>query len=167
MASDFIFCVRPKLDTCLITLFIGEWHQLCGTYYSKCWAVISKRATTSLWITSTTPLTWQKNCSQNGTLWLVWGASRSLQNLARNRSLARGEMAFRKKANTFVLCWQDIRLASFIIMGYDVTTKEFIHRQQQKRGGTYMYKEVMMQRPKLVQQYVNYMVGFQSFWSAD
>ena len=90
----------------------------------------------------------------SGTIRLVQGAATSLQNLERNPSLVRGEMAFRKKAKT-VLCWQDERLVSFINTKYDLTTEEFIHRWRLKRGDRYTNEEVTMQRPKLVQQYTN------------
>ena len=127
----------------------GQFLICCGRHLPKGYHIFMDNFYNSVDLT--------EELYQNGTLRLLQGAPQSLQNVVRNHSLARGEMAFRKKANTFVLCRQDVRLVSFITMGYDVTTEEFVHRRRQKRGGTYTYGEVTMQRPKLVQPYINYM----------
>ena len=106
---------------------------------------------------------YQNGTHVSGTLQLVQGAPEYLKNLAQNCSLAPGEMAFRKKANTFVLCWQDVRLVTFITTGYDVSTEEFVHRRQVKRGDKLIGEETTMQRPKIVKQYANYMEGVDRF----
>ena len=99
----------------------------------------------------------------SGTLRLSQGAPVALQNIARSKSMGRGELAFRRKQNTFVLCWQDIRLVSLVSTGFNASTEEFVHRRRQKRRGRFTYEEVTMQRPKLVKEYVSYMRGMDQF----
>ena len=103
------------------------------------------------------------NTHVSGTLRLARGAPKSLQNIAKNKSLSRGEMAFRKKDNTYVICWQDIRLVSFVSTSCNASTEEFVHKRKVKRGGRYVYEEVTLQRPNLVREYVNYMGGVDQF----
>ena len=95
----------------------------------------------------------------SGTLRLSQGAPMALQNLARSKGLRRGALLFRRNQNTLVLCWQDIRLVSFVSTGFDASTEEFVHRWRQKRGDRFTNEEVRMQRPKLVKEYVSYMGG--------
>ena len=99
----------------------------------------------------------------SGTLRLPRGAPKSLQNKAKSKSLARGEMAYHRKNNTMVLIWQDIRLVSCVSMGFDASMEDFTHRRRVKRGGRLVYEEVAMQRPKLIREYVNYMGGVDQF----
>ena len=89
----------------------------------------------------------------SGTLRLPRGAPKSLQNKAKPKSLVRGEMVYRRKDNTMVLIWQDIRLVSC------VSTENFTHRRRVKRGWRFIYEEVAMQRLKLIREYVNYRGG--------
>ena len=64
----------------------------------------------------------------SGTLRLPRGAPKSLQNKTKSKSLARGEMAYRRKNNTTVLIWQDILLVSCVSTGFDASTEDFTHR---------------------------------------
>ena len=103
------------------------------------------------------------NTHVSGTLRLPWGAPKSLQSIERNRTLKRGEMAFRKKDHTFVICWRDIRLVSLVSTSFKASTEEFMHRRKLKRRGRYVYEEATLQRPKIVWEYVNYMGGVDQF----
>ena len=114
---------------------------------------------------------YQHDTHVSGTLRLVRGAPKLIQKLASKTVWLRGEMMFRRKENTFVICWQDVRLGSFITTGYDASTEEFVRRQRVRRG-RFDFEEVTMQRLKVMWQYVNYMVwggGGQRWqiWSAD
>ena len=99
----------------------------------------------------------------SGTLRLPRGAPNSLKNMAKSKSLNRGEMAFRRKGNTLVLIWQDIRLVSCVTTASDASTEDFTHRRRVKRAGKFVYEEVTMQRPKLIRDYVNFMGGVDLF----
>ena len=106
---------------------------------------------------------YQQDTHVRGTLWLVRGAPKSVQKLASKKVLRHGEMLFRRKENNFVICWQDVRLVSFITTGYDASTEEFIRRRRVRRRGRFAFEEETMQRPKVVRQYVNYMGGVDKF----
>ena len=89
---------------------------------------------------------YQHDTHVSGMLHLVRGAPKSVQKLASKKVLRHGEMLFRRKESTVVICWQDVRLVSFITTGYDASTEEFVHRQRVRRRGRYGFEEVTMQQ---------------------
>ena len=101
------------------------------------------------------------HCS--GTLRISRGAPRELQDIVKRRSLQRGDMCWRKKDNTFVICWQDLRCVSFITTATNAETESFIHRRRVKRNGRFVYEEMEIQRPKMVGDYIAYMGGVDHF----
>ena len=63
------------------------------------------------------------------TLRLTRGTPPSLRALA-NQRVPRIEMRFRRKGNTFIICWQDVRLVTVITNACDASTEEFVHRRR-------------------------------------
>ncbi|XP_068237096.1 piggyBac transposable element-derived protein 4-like [Palaemon carinicauda] len=85
------------------------------------------------------------------------GAPTVLRNCSKYNSLPRGAMDWRRKDNTLVICWQDIRCVTFITTADNAATESFIHNQRIKRGGRYMLEEQHLLRPKALGDYIAYM----------
>ena len=101
------------------------------------------------------------HCS--GTLRLPRGGPSSIRRYVKGRTLKRDDLIWRRKNNTFVICWQDVRLISFVTNGFNAETEPFIHRRRVKRGGRYTVEEFSLHRPKVVGEYINYMGGVDHF----
>ncbi|XP_066938893.1 piggyBac transposable element-derived protein 4-like [Macrobrachium rosenbergii] len=102
------------------------------------------------------------HCS--GTLRITWrGAPKVLRNCVRHKRLLRGDMDWRKKDNTFVICWQDIRCVTFVTTASNAATEPFIHKRRVKKQGRYELEEQRLQRPKAVGDYIAYMGGVDHF----
>ena len=105
---------------------------------------------------------YQQKTHCTGTLRLSRGAPKSLQNQAKRR-FRRDEIAWRRNRNTFVICWQDLRLVTFVTNRYDASTSLFQHRRSIRRGGVRRQEVIDLQRPKVVEEYINYMGGVDHF----
>ena len=77
---------------------------------------------------------WDNQTHCSGTLRLVRGAPKALKRLPKTKTLRRGQLAFRRKDNTFIICWQDVRLVSIITNAYDASTEEYISKRKVKHG---------------------------------
>ncbi|XP_068222159.1 piggyBac transposable element-derived protein 4-like [Palaemon carinicauda] len=91
------------------------------------------------------------------------GAPTVLRKCSKYNSLPRGDMEWRRKDNTFVICWQDIRCVTFITTAENATTESYIHNRRIKGGGRYMLEEQHLQRPKALGDYIAYMGGVDLF----
>ena len=99
------------------------------------------------------------HCS--GTLRLGRGAPESLKAIKKGGGLDTGKMAYRKKDNTFVICWQDRRLVTTISNKYNAQTEEYVHKRRDPT--TPIADEDRLQRPLVIKEYINYMGGVDLF----
>ena len=98
----------------------------------------------------------------SGTLRLVRGAPAALRSLTQQR-VPRNSMHYRRKGNTFVICWQDVRLVTMITTACNAATEEFVHRRRVRRAGRIVMEEVRLQRPVIIGTYCQYMGGVDLF----
>ena len=90
------------------------------------------------------------------------GAPQVLKNLA-GKKLKRGELVFRRRGNTFILCWQDVRLVTLITTAGDAATEPYVSRKRVRTQQGTTLREVHMERPKLIKEYTRYMGGVDLF----
>ena len=104
---------------------------------------------------------YEKGTHCSGTLRLGRGGPKALQAIKAAGGLQTGQMAYRRKDNTFIICWQDSRLVSMITNRYNADTEPYIHK---RRDPTIVIPpEEQLQRPVVIRQYVSYMGGVDLF----
>ena len=97
-----------------------------------------------------------------GTLRLVRGAPKVLQQLAKKK-VPRNELHFRRRGNTFVICWQDTRLVSLITNSSGVATAPFVHLKRIRKQGRSELQRTELQRPVAIKNYIDHMGGVDRF----
>ena len=97
-----------------------------------------------------------------GTLRLPRGAPKSLKKLTTKKQ-ARDSLQFRRKDNTFVICWQDVRLVSLITNTMGVDTEEYEHHKRVRKQGRSELQVTKLQRPQAIKEYIKYMRGVDRF----
>lgn len=97
-----------------------------------------------------------------GTLRLNRGAPKSLKAFEKGNT-TRGALMYRKKDNTTVLCWKDVRCVNMISNYYGPETERFVHRRRIKTRNTYRFEEVELERPCMIQEYSKHMGGVDLF----
>lgn len=97
-----------------------------------------------------------------GTLRLNRGALKALQALTKQKG-EHNELHYRKKTNTFVICWQDTRLVSIIMNLKGINTEEYIHRKRIRTDGRVMLQETRLDQPVAIKKYIKFMSGVDRF----
>nr|XP_032834244.1 uncharacterized protein LOC116956615 isoform X1 [Petromyzon marinus]XP_032834245.1 uncharacterized protein LOC116956615 isoform X1 [Petromyzon marinus]XP_032834246.1 uncharacterized protein LOC116956615 isoform X1 [Petromyzon marinus] len=98
-----------------------------------------------------------------GTLRLSRGAPKDLQALAKMK-IPRDSIHFRRKGNTFVICWMNTRLVTLITNIHNADTHNFVRQQKtRKRDGTALLSRIELQRPNAIADYMDHMRGVVHF----
>ena len=97
-----------------------------------------------------------------GTLRLPRGTPLELKRLA-GKKLSRDSFQYRRKGNTFILCWYDTRLVSLITNAYSMDRSEYVHHKRVRKQRKLQVETVHLQRPVAIKEYTKYMQGVDRF----
>lgn len=106
---------------------------------------------------------YENGMHSSGTLRLSRGAPRVLKVLAANKKIPRDTMKFRRKENTFVICWQDVRLVTLITNCASLDRAAFVHHKRIRKDGRSTVQITNLERPIAIREYVKYMRGVDRF----
>lgn len=98
-----------------------------------------------------------------GTLRLPRGAPKDLQKVVKDPKFPVHEVEYRRKDNTFIVCWKDKRLVSMISTCHNAATHKVTLKRKKKIGGRTRMEKITVDRPKMIHDYNKNMSGVDHF----